>query len=222
MKYLARFSLVGDARSVSSAGAALAFVMCAFLVPQSVRAAPVTPESAGQDATQGAAVSPLAEDPGYRLAAEDIINVTVWKEEGLQKDVLVRPDGGFSFPLVGEVQAAGRTAAEIRSEVTERLRTAINDPVVTVSVLKVAGYKVYVIGRVNKPGEFVAGRYIDVLQALSMAGGLTPFAAENDIKVLRKRGGKDEVFEFQYSDVRRGRKLEQNITLQGGDVVLVP
>ncbi len=134
----------------------------------------------------------------------------------------MRPDGGFSFPLVGEVQAAGRTAAEIRSEVTERLRKAINDPVVTVSVLKVAGYKVYVIGRVNKPGEFVAGRYIDVLQALSMAGGLTPFAAENDIKVLRKRGGKDEVFEFQYSDVRRGRKLEQNITLQGGDVVLVP
>jgi polysaccharide biosynthesis/export protein len=168
------------------------------------------------------ASAPMASDPGYRLSPEDIVNVTVWKEEGLQKDVLVRPDGGFSFPLVGEVQAAGRTAAEIRSEITERLRKSINDPVVTVSVLKVAGYKIYVIGRVNKPGEFVAGRYIDVLQALSMAGGLTPYAAENDIKVLRKRGGKDEVFEFQYSDVRRGRNLEQNITLQGGDVVLVP
>jgi polysaccharide biosynthesis/export protein len=166
--------------------------------------------------------SALASDPGYRLSPEDIVNVTVWKEEGLQKDVLVRPDGAFSFPLVGDIQAAGRTAEEIRGEIAERLRKSINDPVVTVSVMKVAGYKIYVIGRVNRAGEFVAGRYIDVLQALSMAGGLTPYAAENDIKVLRKRNGKEEVFEFQYADVRRGRNLEQNITLQGGDVVLVP
>jgi polysaccharide export outer membrane protein len=136
--------------------------------------------------------------------------------------VLVRPDGGISFPLVGEVQAAGRTAEQIRGFIADELRKSINDPVVSVSVLKVAGNRIYVIGRVNKPGEFVAGRYIDVLQALSMAGGLTPYAAENDIKVLRRRGGKEEVFKFRYSDIRRGNNLEQNITLQGGDVVLVP
>lgn len=161
-------------------------------------------------------------DAGYRIAAEDILGITVWKEEGLQKEVVVRPDGGVSFPLVGEIHAAGRTADQLRAEITERLLKSINDPVVTVSVLKVAGYKIYVIGRVNKPGEFVTGRYVDVLQALSMAGGLTPYAAENDIKVLRKRDGKEVVLEFRYSDIRRGRKLDQNITLQGGDVVLVP
>jgi polysaccharide export outer membrane protein len=79
-----------------------------------------------------------------------------------------------------------------------------------------------VIGRVNNPGEYVAGRYVDVLQALSMAGGLTPFAAENDIKVLRKENGKDIVHPFRYSQVKAGRNLEQNIPLRGGDVVVVP
>ncbi|MEI6719284.1 MAG: polysaccharide biosynthesis/export family protein [Betaproteobacteria bacterium] len=160
--------------------------------------------------------------PGYRLSPEDVLEISVWKEEGLRKEVIVRPDGGISFPLVGEIMAVGKTAVEIQAEVTERLKKVINDPVVSVSVLKVAGNRIYVIGRVNKPGEFTAGRYIDVLQALSMAGGLTPFAAEDDIKVLRKRNGRDEVFRFQYSDIRKGRKLEQNILLQGGDVVVVP
>ena len=160
--------------------------------------------------------------PGYRVGPEDVLEISVWKEEGLRKDVLVRPDGGISFPLVGEIVAVGKTAEDIQNEVAERLRKIINDPVVSVSVIKVAGNKIYVIGRVAKPGEFVAGRYIDVLQALSMAGGLTPFAAENEIKVLRKRNGKDEVFRFEYSDMRKGRNLEQNILLQGGDVVLVP
>lgn len=161
-------------------------------------------------------------DTAYRVGPEDVLDISVWKEEGLRKEVLVRPDGGISFPLVGELQAAGKTADEIRAEVTARLGSKINDPVVSVSVLKVAGNKIYVIGRVARPGEYVAGRYIDVLQALTMAGGLTPFAAEDDIRILRKRAGRDEVFEFEYSDVRKGRKLEQNIILQGGDVVVVP
>jgi polysaccharide export outer membrane protein len=178
--------------------------------------------AAGSAAAGDAASTPAAAGPGYRVGPEDILEISVWKEEGLKKEVLVRPDGGISFPLVGEILAVGKTAEEIQVEVTERLKKIINDPVVSVSVLKVAGNKIYVIGRVARPGEFVAGRYIDVLQALSMAGGLTPYAAENDIKVLRKRNGKDEVFRFEYSDIRKGRNLEQNILLQGGDVVVVP
>jgi polysaccharide export outer membrane protein len=173
-------------------------------------------------ANTSSATAEAIADPSYKIGPEDVIEISVWKEEGLKKEVLVRPDGGISFPLVGEIQAAGRTAEQIRSYIADELRKSINDPVVSVSVLKVAGNRIYVIGRVNKPGEFVAGRYIDVLQALSMAGGLTPYAAENDIKVLRRRGGKEEVFKFRYSDIRRGNNLEQNITLQGGDVVLVP
>jgi polysaccharide biosynthesis/export protein len=94
--------------------------------------------------------------------------------------------------------------------------------VVSVAVLKVSANKIYVIGRVNKPGEYVTGRYVDVLQGLTMAGGLTPFAAENDIKVLRKGNGKEVVLPFRYADVKKGVNLGQNILLKAGDVVVVP
>lgn len=160
--------------------------------------------------------------PDYEIGPEDVLEISVWKEEGLKKEVLVRPDGGIAFPLAGDMHAAGKTARQLQQEITERLEKFMSDPVVSVAVLKVAGNKIYVIGRVNKPGEFVAGRYVDVLQGLSMAGGLTPFAAENGIKVLRKENGKDLVFPFHYSEVKRGDNLEQNIQLKGGDVVVVP
>lgn len=159
---------------------------------------------------------------GYQLQPEDVLEVSVWKEEGLKKEVLVRPDGGFSFPLVGELQAAGKTTAQLQLEITQRLEKFIPDPVVSVAILKIAGNRIFVIGKVNKPGEFPAGRYVDILQVLSMAGGLTPFAAENRIKVLRKENGKEIVFPFRYSDVKKGENLQQNIQLQGGDVVVVP
>jgi polysaccharide export outer membrane protein len=160
--------------------------------------------------------------PDYEVCPEDVLEISVWKEEGLSKEVLVRPDGGISFPLAGDMQAAGKTAQQIQLEITRRLTKFIAQPVVSVTVLKVVGNKIYVIGRVNKPGEYVVGRYVNVLQALSMAGGLTPFAAENDIKVLRKGDGWDMVFPFRYSEVRTGHNLDQNIILKGGDVVVVP
>lgn len=165
---------------------------------------------------------PSVADPGYQLGPEDVIEISVWKEDGMKKEVLVRPDGGISFPLVGELVAAGRTAEEIRLEIESRLRSSINDPVVTVGVLRVAANKVYVIGKVGKPGEFPTGRYVDVLQALSMAGGLTPFAAENDIRIIRRIAGREQQFSFRYADIRKGRNLEQNIILRGGDVIVVP
>jgi len=158
----------------------------------------------------------------YEIGPEDVLEITVWKEEGLTKQVLVRPDGGISFPLAGDLHAAGKTASMLQKEITQRLDKFLSDPVVLVAVMKIASNKIYVIGRVNKPGEYAPGRYVDVLQALSMAGGLTPFAAENDIKVLRKEDGKDMVFPFRYSQVKAGGKVEQNITLKGGDVVVVP
>lgn len=161
-------------------------------------------------------------DSGYQIGPEDLLEISVWKEEGLKKEVLVRPDGGLSFPLIGEVQAAGKTAGQLKKEIAQRLEKFIPDPVVSIALLRVVGNKIYVIGKVNKPGEFPAGRYVDVLQALSMAGGLTPFASENGIKVMRKEGGKDIVFQFRYSDVKNGEDLGQNIQLKGGDVVVVP
>lgn len=161
-------------------------------------------------------------DPGYRLGAEDIMLVSVWKDEQLTREVVVRPDGMFSFPLVGDIQAEDRTVEEIRGDLVKRLTKYIPNPNVSVAITKVVSYKVYVVGRVNKPGEYLIGHYTDVLQALSLAGGLTPFAAENDIKVMRRVRGEQHAIPFRYGDVRKGRDLEQNIMLQRGDVVMVP
>ena len=163
-----------------------------------------------------------AVDPGYRLGVEDVMLISVWKDEQLTREVVVRPDGSFSFPLVGDVQAADRTVEEIRADLVNRLTKYIPNPNVLVAVMKVLSYKIYVVGRVNKPGEYLIGHYTDVLQALSLAGGLTPFAAENDIKVIRRVKGQQQVFPFRYGDLRKGRDLEQNILLQRGDVVMVP
>ena len=136
-----------------------------------------------EDAMPASLVSQL--EPGYRLGAEDVLLVSVWKDEQLTREVVVRPDGMFSFPLVGDIQAENQTVEDIRGELVKRITKYIPNPNVSVSVTKVASYKVYVVGRVNKPGEYVIGHYTDVLQALSLAGGLTPFAGENDIKVMR-------------------------------------
>ena len=133
-------------------------------------------------------------DPGYRLGAEDIMLVSVWKDEQLTREVVVRPDGMFSFPLVGDIQAEDRTVEEIRADLVKRLTKYIPNPNVSVAVMKVLSYKVYVVGRVTKPGEYLIGHYTDVLQALSLAGGLTPFAAENDIKVIRRSKGNNKHF----------------------------
>ena len=172
------------------------------------------------DVMSAALVSQL--DPGYRLGAEDIMLVSVWKDEQLTREVVVRPDGMFSFPLVGDIQAEDRTVEDIRGDLVKRLTKYIPNPSVSVAVTKVISYKVYVVGRVNKPGEYLIGHYTDVLQALSLAGGLTPFAAENDIKVMRRVRKEQYAIPFRYGDLRKGRDLEQNIILQRGDVVMVP
>lgn len=161
-------------------------------------------------------------DPEYRLGAEDVMLISVWKDEQLTREVVVRPDGMFSFPLIGDVQAEDRTVDQIRTDLVQRLTKYIPNANVSVAVTKVVSYKVYVVGRVNKPGEYLIGHYTDVLQALSLAGGLTPFAAENDIKVMRRMGREQHAIPFRYGDIRKGRELEQNIILQRGDVVMVP
>lgn len=158
----------------------------------------------------------------YLIGPEDVLEISVWKEEGLEREVLVRPDGKLSFPLAGDVQAAGRTPEQVQTEITERIQRYIPDPVVTVTVKAIGGNKVYVIGEVKNPGSYVIGRYVDVIQALTLAGGLTAFARENSIKVLRREGTREIVVSFEYAEVKKGRKLEQNIFLRGGDVVVVP
>lgn len=158
----------------------------------------------------------------YRLRPGDLLAVSVWKETDLQGEVLIRPDGGMSFALAGEVQAAGHTVAELTSILQTKIRKYIPDAVVTVSVKAAVGNRIYVIGKVNKPGDFPLTGPIDVMQALSLAGGATPFADTNGIRILRRDGDRQVSIHFRYGDVEHGRKLDQNIVLQNGDTVVVP
>jgi polysaccharide export outer membrane protein len=168
------------------------------------------------------AANPPVLPEGYKLRAGDTLQISVWKEPDLQGEVLIRPDGGMSFALAGELQAAGHTVAELTSMLEERVRKYIPDAVVTVAVKAVAGNRVYVIGKVNRPGDFPLNGPIDVMQALSLAGGATPFADTNAIRILRREGDRQKSIAFRYRDVVHGRKLDQNILLQNGDTVVVP
>jgi len=160
--------------------------------------------------------------PGYRLQPGDVLQVVVWKETDLQSEVLIRPDGGISFALAGDLPAAGLTTDELRADLQTRVRKLIPDAVVTVAVKAASGNRVYVIGKVNKPGDFALNRPIDVMQAISMAGGVTPFASGDKVRVLHREGLRQRAVRFRYSEVAKGRHLEQNILLQSGDTVIVP
>jgi polysaccharide export outer membrane protein len=159
----------------------------------------------------------------YGLNAGDVLRIAVWREEELSREVIVRPDGHLTFPLVGEIRAAGRTPEAVREEIVERLVEYIPDPVVTVSVMAARGNKVFVIGQVARPGEYAMDRSMTVIQALALAGGLGQFANGNRIQILRRSdGGEQRAIPFKYSDVESGDRLESNIELRSGDVIIVP
>jgi polysaccharide export outer membrane protein len=166
---------------------------------------------------------PAAEEPApYRIQPGDLLTISVWKETELQADVIVRPDGGVSFPLAGDLPAAGGTVEDLRSKLEERLLKRMEEPVVTVTVKNPAGSRIYVVGKVNRPGEFALSRPVDVMQAIAMAGGATPFAQINDIRILRRDGKQQVSLRFRYADAERGKDLQKNILLQSGDTVVVP
>ncbi|MHB8565325.1 MAG: polysaccharide biosynthesis/export family protein [Acidiferrobacteraceae bacterium] len=185
-------------------------------------AAPLAMAKDLKGATAHPKTSAPATVPAYRVGPGDVLAISVWQEKHLNKDVLVAPDGTISFPLAGTVQVGGSTVSQIRHKLTQKLKPYIPGPTVNVSLQKAINNRIYVIGDVNKPGTFVSPGYLDVLQALSMAGGLTPFAAENDITILRRENGKQKVFRFYYAQVKDGEHLKQDILLQPGDVVVVP
>ena len=160
--------------------------------------------------------------PDYTLQPGDQIDVSVWREEDLQRSILIRPDGKFSFPLVGEILAVNRTPAQVQAEITQKLLLYIPEAVVTVTVTGIEGNRVYVIGQVQRPGAIVMNPKINVLQALSLAGGGTAFASLNNIIVVRGGGADQQTLSFRYDDVARGRNLEQNVLLEAGDVIIVP
>jgi polysaccharide export outer membrane protein len=158
----------------------------------------------------------------YKINPGDIISISVWRETDLQREVLIRPDGKFSFPLAGDINAKGKSVEQVRELLTKKLSRYIPDLVVSVSVLAINGNKVYVIGQVNRPGDISVNPNIDIMQALSIAGGANPFAQLNDISILRRTENGLISIPFRYGDIEKGKRLEQNIVLKAGDVVVVP
>lgn len=169
-----------------------------------------------------------ADDTSYRINGGDLLHISVYGEQNLNQDVAVQPDGGIAFPLVGNIDARGMTLKELQGRIASSLRESeyfpnLTDNEVTVSMLKASGNSVSVVGQVKQPGTFVFDTQLDVMQALSLAGGLTPFASKDDIKILRRdTAGKQMPILFDYSEIEDGEALEKNILLRGGDVVVVP
>jgi polysaccharide export outer membrane protein len=160
---------------------------------------------------------------GYRIGPGDVLKFVVWKHDELSTQVAVRPDGAVSLPLVGDVPATGRSASEIAADVQLRLhRFYQDDPPVTVQVQEVKSYKIYVVGEVNKPGEFAPSQEVTVLMSLSLAGGFTRFADPDRIVIVRRDARGERRIPFDYSAVIHDGDLRQNISLELGDTVVVP
>ncbi|MEA3180291.1 MAG: polysaccharide biosynthesis/export protein [Gammaproteobacteria bacterium] len=179
----------------------------------------------------GAAPAALAADPpammatqtDYKIHAGDLLLVGVYDDPKMPPiNVTVTPDGKFSFPLIGILVAGGKTPEQLRVEMETKLRKFVSEPVVTCSIVEVKGNVAYVIGQVAKPGAIVMNPAVNVLQALSIAGGGNAYAKLDSVIVIRNAVGGQRTLNFHYSQVSNGKNLEQNVQLESGDVVVVP
>ena len=161
-------------------------------------------------------------EEGFLIGHGDRLRIDVWGQEELDSDVIVQPDGKISLPLVKEVIAAGLTVDALRQELDKRYREFILEPTVSVTVSEINSLKIYVLGEVNNPGEIDLLSYTDVLQAIAKAGGFTIYAKKNKVEIIRTFGGQKIKTRFNYSQVVRGKNLQQNIPLKPGDVIIVP
>jgi polysaccharide export outer membrane protein len=161
-------------------------------------------------------------EPLYSIQPNDVLEIFVWKNPDLTRKVLVRPDGRISFPLVQDLEAAGISPGELKDRIESRLKEYLTAPNVTVIVDAIQSYRVYVLGKVQKPGALTVEKPIMVLQALALAGGFQDFAKDSEITIIRNFGKENIVFEFNYRDVIKGKQPSQNILLRSGDVVVVP
>lgn len=203
-----------------------AFTSLMFLLALHVASVVQAQAPAGGDAQPQAAQAVAAgklHDANYLIGVDDVLAVNVWKEQELTRSVPVRSDGKISLPLVGELQAAGRTPVQLEQDIAAKLRNFITDPEVTVIVQQSNSQKVNVLGQVAKPGAYAFTAAPTVVDALAAAGGLRDFAKKKGITVLRaKQGGGQDRISFNYSDYLKGKNSVQNIKLEPGDTVVVP
>jgi len=159
----------------------------------------------------------------YVIGAGDVLNISTWKEPELTRpEVLVRSDGRISFPLIGDIQAAGTTPVELTETIQKGLKDYVTNPVVTVTVTSPASQKIYVMGEVMRPGEYPLTKSLTVLQAFTLAGGFTQWASKDEIILMRKEGSKEKIYKINYKDIVKGRDIENNLMLQANDTIVVP
>lgn len=183
---------------------------------------PSSPE--GQSVNQFAEKSSLIVTPDYIIGPEDVLEVTVWKNADLSKSVQVRPDGRISMPLIGDVSAVGRTTSQLTADIANRLRSFMENPVVSIVVNQVNSYLIYVLGEVKTPGRYPLKSKTTLLQAITLAGGFTPVAARNKIVVFRfGRDGEGLIkIKASYDDIVLRDGTSQNIELKPGDQIVIP
>jgi polysaccharide export outer membrane protein len=207
-----QLAVIGMTLSVGAAGA----------VPVAAQSNPpeTAPAPAATSVAPGGAVAPAV--PGYVIGPEDQLSIVFWREKELSTDVVVRPDGNISIPLLNDVPAAGLTPDQLRERLTEQARRFVQDPNVTVVVRQINSRKVFVTGMVGRPGPHTLAQSMTVLQLIAMAGGLQEYAKEDKIVIMRSENGQQVRYRFNYEQVIEGRNLEQNIELRPGDTVIVP
>ena len=203
----------------------LVIVILAFALPgrgqeTAKKKQPAQAEAAA--AAPAAAQMPATQDANYVIGAQDMLDISVWKEPELTRVVPVRPDGRISLPLLNDVQAAGLTPLQLAAQISESLKKFVTNPQVTVIVSQINSQRVYILGEVTRAGAYPLLPGMTVLQGLSSAGSFTLFANIKKIYVLRQENGKQQKFPFNYKEVVGGKHPEQNILLKAGDTIVVP
>ena len=166
---------------------------------------------------------PQAKSESYKIGAGDILRITTWKEQDFTlEEILVRTDGKISFPLLNDVQAAGLTPVMLKDVIENGLKAYVTDPVVTVTVVSSASQAFYILGEVQKTGEYPLVKDLSVLQAFALAGGFTEWAEKDEIILIRREGGKRLVYRIDYKELAKGRNLDQNLLIKANDTIIVP
>jgi polysaccharide export outer membrane protein len=200
--------------------------LCGFVVAGSLFLRPVTAvaQSPGKAAPKAPPMSvPTGTTPpaGYVIGADDALSIMFWFEKDMSADVVVRPDGKISLPLINDIQAVGLTPEELRVAIQTAGEKFVEDATVAVVVKAINSRKVFITGLVGKPGHYPLGGPTTVLQLIATAGGLLEYANSEEIGILRNENGKSIRFPFNYDDVVKGKNIRQNIELKPGDTVVV-
>jgi polysaccharide export outer membrane protein len=194
-------------------------VLCSSLYAQ----APPQPSPAPQAAQpNGAPPAGVVLPRGYVIGPEDVLSIVFWRDKDLSGDVRVRPDGKISLPLLNDVQAAGLTPEELRARLAEAAAKFVQEPSATVVVREIHSRNVFITGNVGKPGTYPLNGEMTVLQLIAQAGGLLEYADAKNIAIIRTDNARQRHLKFNYKDVVRQKRPEQNIALQPGDTVVVP